>query len=83
MRSSGNWRKGSNPFLSAKRNSFEPLRFKRVFVLYDGVVVYRCVRAVIYCDFAVARYVVKVRNKFFRVFPLNYRRVIFAGVVKD
>ena len=41
------------------------------------------VRAVICCGFAVARYVVKVRNKFFRVFPLNYRRVIIVGVVKD
>lgn len=68
---------------AAKRNSFEPLRFKRVFVLYDGAVVSRCVRTVVCCDFAVIRYVVKVRNKFFRVFPLNYRRVIIAGVVKD
>ena len=68
---------------SFRQVKLDPLRFKRVFLLYDGAVVSRCVLAVICCGFAVARYVVKVRNKFFRVFPLNYRRVIYAGVVKD
>ena len=68
---------------SFRQVKLDPLRFKRVFILYDGAVVSHCVRAVVCCGFAVARYVAKVRNKFFRVFPLNYCQVIIVGVVKD